>query len=51
VLYAIVDLVRNAFIQALQPAVDQQINLSSVEAPEAPKQGFIKRLFNGTENK
>ena len=51
VLYAIVDLVRNAFIQALQPAVDQQINLSSVEAPEAPKQGFIKRLFNGTEDK
>lgn len=51
VLYAVVDLVRNAFIQALQPAVDRQIDLSSVEAPEAPQEGFIDRLFKGTEKK
>lgn len=50
VLYAIVDLVRNAFIQALQPAVDQQINITSVDAPEPKKEGFIKRLFTD-ENK
>lgn len=51
VLYAVVDLVRNAFIQALQPAVDRQIDLSSVEAPEAPQEGFIDRLFKGFEKK
>jgi hypothetical protein len=53
VLYAIVDLVRNAFIQALQPAVDNQINIASVTAPPPEKEGFLKRLFNkdGKEEK
>lgn len=51
VLYAIVDLVRNAFIQALQPAVDHQISLGSVEAPEPEKEGPIDRLFNKDSKK
>lgn len=45
VLYAVIDLVRNAFIQALQPSIDHEINLGSVEATEQEKEGFVKRLF------
>lgn len=51
VLYAIVDLLRNAFIQALQPSVDHEINLGSVEATEPEKEGFVKRLFGKDEKK
>jgi hypothetical protein len=51
VIYAIVDLLRNAFIQALQPSVDHEISLGSVEAPEPEKDGFIERFFNKDEKK
>lgn len=42
---AVIDLLRNAFIQALQPAVDDQINIRSVAAPEQKNEGFLKELF------
>lgn len=44
--YAIATVLQNAFIQALYPALDYQINISSVEAPEEEeKKGFLERIF------
>ncbi len=51
VLYAVIDLLRNAFFQALQPAVDNQINIRSVTAPPPEKKGFLKELFKKNEDK
>ncbi|HEY0977824.1 MAG TPA: DUF748 domain-containing protein [Flavobacteriales bacterium] len=43
--YAVIDLVRNAFIQALQPAIDHEIDLQNVYTKQPENQGFLKRLF------
>lgn len=46
----IFELLRNAFIQALMPAVDNKINLGSVDEEEKKeKKGFFKRLFGGKD--
>jgi len=43
---AIFEVLRNAFIQALMPSVDNQININSVETPEKKDdRNFIQRLF------
>lgn len=52
VLEAIWELLKNAFIQALMPAVDQQINISSVdEETEKDDRNLFQRLFGGGKNK
>lgn len=47
--YAIIDLLRNAFIQALQPSIDAEINIQSVdeEFKKEEKKGFLKKVFGG----
>ena len=49
---ALISLLRNAFIQAIQPALDSEINIASVgqEAKEE-EGGFLKRLFTKDEAK
>lgn len=46
--YAVLDILRNAFIRALQPSIDQEINIGSVEEVETEeeKKGFLKKLFD-----
>jgi hypothetical protein len=46
---AVVEILRNAFIQALVPALDNEITLNSIGQPEE-KKGFFKKLF-GKEKK
>lgn len=50
--YAITTVIRNAFIQALYPSLDYQINIGTVEAekPEEEK-GFLEKIFSGDEEK
>jgi hypothetical protein len=45
---AIITVLHNAFIKALYPSIDKEINLSSVK-PESKeeKKGFFKKLFGG----
>jgi hypothetical protein len=43
--YAIVDLLRNAFIQALLPSIDYEINIQSITPVKEEKKGFLKKLF------
>lgn len=43
---AIVLILKNAFIQALKPSIEQSINISNMEEKEGEK-GFFKSLFDG----
>jgi hypothetical protein len=48
--YAVIDLLRNAFIRAITPAIDNEVNIGTVSAhPE--KEGLLKRLFGGDDKK
>lgn len=49
--YAIGSVLRNAFIQALQPAIDSEINIASVDHPKEEKKTFLERLFGGGSDK
>ncbi len=50
--YAITSVLHNAFIQALYPALDYQINIASVEASEPEeKKGFLEKIFGGDKEK
>ncbi|MFY9307903.1 MAG: DUF748 domain-containing protein [Bacteroidia bacterium] len=46
--YAIMDVLRNAFIRALQPSLDNEINIGTVEQAETEeeKKGFIQKIFD-----
>ena len=46
--YAVIDLLRNAFIQALQPEIENTINIADVnEGVEEDDRSFFQRLFKG----
>jgi hypothetical protein len=48
---AIWELLRNAFIQALVPSIDHQINLRTVsEREEKDDRGLLKRIFSGKKD-
>lgn len=50
--YAIIDVLRNAFIQALYPSIDNEITILSVNKVEQEeKKGFFKRLFSEPNKK
>ena len=45
--YAVLQLLRNAFIQAIAPAIDNEVSIISVNEPEPEpeKEGFFRRIF------
>jgi len=46
IVFAILQILENAFISALQPAIDQEINLATVEEQkEKEEEGFIEKVF------
>ncbi len=46
-IYAIIQLLRNAFIQAIVPAIDQDISINDVgEVTKKDDRGFLQKLFN-----
>jgi hypothetical protein len=46
-IYAVIELLRNAFIQALVPAIDHDISINSVgEVEKKDDRGFIEKLFH-----
>lgn len=50
--YAISTVLHNAFIQALYPALDYQINIASVEAAKTDeKKGLLEKIFGGKDDK
>lgn len=49
--YAVLDILRNAFVQALSHSIDEEIGIGSVSEVEAPeKKGILKKIF-GSKNK
>jgi hypothetical protein len=50
IFFAIVQILQNAFINALQPAIDQQISLKTVDREEE-KKGFLEKIFKGNDKK
>ncbi len=46
VLTAIAELLRNAFIKALYPAIEYQVNIKSLEQEKKNEPGILKRLFS-----
>ncbi|HEX8037661.1 MAG TPA: DUF748 domain-containing protein [Chryseosolibacter sp.] len=50
IFFAIAQILQNAFISALQPSIDEQINLRTVDK-EQEKKGFLERVFGGKGDK
>lgn len=51
ILDAIALLLRNAFIEALMPSIDNEINITTVKGPPEEKKGFFKQLFGRSKSK
>ena len=50
--YAILEVLRNAFVQALYPAIDHEITILSVDKVETEKdKGFFEKLFSKPDKK
>jgi len=51
--YAVTHVLKNAFIQAIYPSIDNQISIASVTGVEPPKkkEGFFKKLFGKSDKK
>ena len=51
VFFAIMQILENAFINALQPSIDQQINLTTVDKEQAEEaKGFLEKVFGGKDD-
>jgi hypothetical protein len=46
----IVNVLQNAFIQAIQPSIDSEINIASVEEPKPEKKTFFEKLFGSKDS-
>jgi hypothetical protein len=49
--YAIGIVLQNAFIRALQPAIDQEINIQTVGNEQDKKKNFLEKVFGGKDEK
>lgn len=49
--YAIMDVLRNAFLQALTTSIENEINISSVGTDTKEHEGFFKKLFGSGDDK
>jgi hypothetical protein len=48
---SILEILRNAFIQALRPAIDNEINIHTVSAENPARKGPLKELFESKDKK
>ena len=51
ILEAIWELLRNAFVQALMPSIDNQINISSVNKASNDHKTLLQKIFGGDKSK
>jgi hypothetical protein len=47
--YAVGRVLQNAFVQALQPAIDNEINIATIEKERSEKKTFIEKVFDKDE--
>ncbi|MBL0740359.1 DUF748 domain-containing protein [Chryseolinea lacunae] len=48
---AIYNVLENAFIQALQPSIDREINIASVDTKKEEKKNFLQKIFGKKDDK
>jgi uncharacterized protein YhdP len=48
--YAIANILENAFIQAIQPSIDHEINLAEVDKTKKEKKTFLEKVFSRKED-
>lgn len=48
---AITSILQNAFIHALQPSIDNEININSVKEDTKEKKTFLQKIFSGKDDK
>lgn len=49
--FALTRVLQNAFIQALQPSIDQEINIATVESQPDKKKTFLEKIFGKKDDK
>jgi hypothetical protein len=47
--YTISELLQNAFIRAIQPSIDNQISIASVDSNKGKKKTFLQKVFGGKD--
>jgi Domain of Unknown Function (DUF748) len=47
----IINILQNAFIQAIQPSIDNEISIGSVDAKAEEKETLLEKVFGGDEEK
>ncbi|MCF0063263.1 DUF748 domain-containing protein [Dyadobacter chenwenxiniae] len=45
--YALSHILQNAFIHAIQPSIDSEISIASVDDPKKEKKTFLQKIFSG----
>ena len=49
--YAIGQILKNAFVQAIQPSIDNEINIATVDAEKNEKKTFLQKVFGKKDKK
>ena len=49
--YAIGEVLQNAFIQALQPAIDREITIQTIDHEKGKKKNFLEKVFGNKDKK
>ncbi|CAN5251567.1 DUF748 domain-containing protein [soil metagenome] len=49
--YAIGEIIKNAFIQALAPAIDHEISIATIDAAPKEKKTFLQKIFGKKDEK
>ena len=49
--FAISQILQNAFIRAIQPSIDNEINIATVDAKKEEKKTFLQKVFGKKEDK
>lgn len=49
--YTITSVLQNAFVRAMQPTIDHEINLATVDDGEQEEKGFLEKIFGGKDDK
>lgn len=50
IFFAVMQILENAFINALQPSIDEQINLTTVDKEQTEKKGLLEKVFGGKKD-
>lgn len=47
----VVNVLQNAFVHAIQPSIDNEINIAAVNSEKEEKKGFLEKVFDGKDEK